>query len=151
MLLYWKGTTIGPIALSYKQQADALDAHPDWAICFHQAGVLPESGVLSGEPYPSDDKAEEWSLEELLVVNPMHTCTVVFRNHLFDAFPDWYFQIVLGDWPLHILNAQFGKAGFLKEQMAIYRIHSGGHLVLSKLWPAEQGSVVDACGALAAL
>ena len=49
----------------------------------------------------------------------------MFRNGLFAEFPQWFFQLPMGDWPLHILNAFYGDIGFIDEVMGVYRIHSG--------------------------
>ena len=56
----------------------------------------------------------------------MATSAVMFRNHLFGPFPEWFSDVIIGDWVIHILNAAHGKIGFLPEPMSVYRIHAGG-------------------------
>jgi hypothetical protein len=46
---------------------------------------------------------------------------------------DWFRDLKLGDWPLHILIAQSGKIGLEDEIMAVYRMHSGG------MWTSGSG------------
>jgi len=59
--------------------------------------------------------------------NFIHTCSVMYRNGLFDDFPGWFYSTPMGDWPLHILNAQFGDIGYIGEAMGAYRIHGTGY------------------------
>jgi len=110
-----------------QRQVTFLDAHPDFAICFHNADYLWET---DGEPPTkflcSEDQKEVSDLEDLLNGNFIPTLTSMFRNRLFGSFPGWFDDLKYGDWPLHILNAQFGKIGYLKESMASYRVHPGG-------------------------
>jgi glycosyltransferase involved in cell wall biosynthesis len=107
-------------------QADALDAHPEWAICFHPARCLYEDGLRGPEIYPVDWARPEATIVDLLAANFMPTAGALFRNRLFPALPDWFLESDLGDWPLHILNAAHGKIGFLSDVMSVYRIHAGG-------------------------
>jgi hypothetical protein len=50
----------------------------------------------------------------------------MFRQSLISKLPHWLFEMPFGDWPLHIVNAQHAKIGYLNEVMAEYRIHPGG-------------------------
>jgi hypothetical protein len=38
------------------------------------------------------------------------------------TLPDWFYWLSLGDWPFHILNAEHGKFGYIREAMAVYRV-----------------------------
>ena len=59
----------------------------------------------------------------------IHTCSVVFRNNLNLAkeLPSWWNETENCDWVLNILNAQKGKIKYLKDVMALYRIHKNGN------------------------
>jgi len=72
------------------------------------------------------NQREVSTLEHLFVDNFIPTCSVVFRRGLFGELPEWFFTLGMGDWPIHILNAQHGKIGYLNEVMATYRVHHGG-------------------------
>jgi hypothetical protein len=48
----------------------------------------------------------------------------MFRNRLFSEFPGWYYEVSMGDWPLHIINAHYGDVGYIDEVMGVYRVHS---------------------------
>ena len=107
-----------------QRQVEFLDTHPDYAICFHavetrdEAGLQPPKVVRAPRP--------RYTLDDLLEQNVIPTCSVMFRNHLFDSFPAWYLQAPAGDWPLHVLNAEHGDIGYIDEVMAVYRVHAGG-------------------------
>lgn len=108
-----------------QKQVDFLDAHPDFAICFHNVRVVWDDGSRMGELLcPPDQKAVS-RLDDLLRANFIPTPAVMFRNHLFGPFPDWFAELQMADWPLHILNARHGKIGYLDEVMAVYRRHGG--------------------------
>jgi glycosyltransferase involved in cell wall biosynthesis len=107
-------------------QVDALEAHPDWALCFHPTECIYEDGNEGPAVHPENWDRLESQLEDLFEQNFMLTSSVVFRNRLFPELPHWFGEIILGDWPLHILNAAHGKIGFLPQTMSAYRIHAGG-------------------------
>jgi glycosyltransferase involved in cell wall biosynthesis len=107
-------------------QVDALEANPDWAICFHPTQCIYEDGNEGPAMYPENWDRRESELEDLFERNFMLTSSVVFRNRLFPELPSWFGEIILGDWPLHLLNAAHGKIGFLPQVMSAYRIHAGG-------------------------
>jgi len=110
-----------------QKQADFLDAHSDYALCFARTVTLDEG--RGHEPYylpPPHRQKDTYTVEDLLQGNMIGTCAVMLRNGLVDSFPDWYFQSRVGDWPLYIMAAQHGKVGYIHELMATYRIHAKG-------------------------
>lgn len=109
-----------------QKQVDLMDAHPDYSSCFHTVRVFSEDEKKRTELYPRWASGHIFSLEDILSLNFMPTCSVMFRNHLIREFPDWWYRQELVDWPLHILNAEHGKIGFINGVMAAYRIHVGG-------------------------
>lgn len=109
-----------------QKQVDALDAHPEWAMCFHPTRCLYESGATGPEFTPEKWDRPEATIHDLFERNFMATSSVMFRHGLYDELPDWFTEVVIGDWVLHILNAVHGKIGYLPEPMSVYRIHAGG-------------------------
>ena len=117
-----------------RRQVDFLDAHPECAICFHNVMVVYEDGTAPhpfhvarpthrvSRPVPKPVS----TLADVAPGNFLQTCSVVFRRGLFGAFPPWYTGLVVGDWPLHVLNAEHGDIGYLDEVLAAYRVHPGG-------------------------
>lgn len=109
-----------------QKQADLLDAHPEWAICFHPTRVVHQDGSQPPHLYPANWSQPVVTVEELFRGNFLSTCSVMFRNRLFGPMPSWHSDIVPGDWALHILNADRGQIGFLDEVLADYRVHPQG-------------------------
>lgn len=110
-----------------KRQVDFLENFPDHSVCFTRTRVFFEDNSYPSYEIPElDGQIHSLTLEELLRDNFIANCSVMFRRGLFAEFPNWYFDLLLGDWPLHILNAQHGKVGYVPEVMAAYRMHAGG-------------------------
>jgi glycosyltransferase involved in cell wall biosynthesis len=109
-----------------QMQADFLDAHPECWSCFHRALVVFEDKSKKNRLSPSRTRNDIFTLGDILANNMIPTCSVMFRNAKPSVFPSWFSQIKPQDWCLHILNAEHGKIGFMREVMAVYRVHSGG-------------------------
>ena len=112
-----------------QKQVHFLDNHSECSICFHPVVKVFEIGNEEKQVFHPLNKKRLYTIEDLLVSNFIATCSVMFRNGLLGGFPDWYFSIPMGDWPLHILNSQYGKIGYLDEVMGVYRIHRGGRWI----------------------
>ncbi len=116
-------------------QADYLDAHPECAICFHNVTLRYEDGAVAPHPFHTAEASHYFSrpvpkpvstLADVAPGNFMQTCSVMFRRGLFGDFPEWYADLAVADWPLHVLNAEHGDIGYIDETMAVYRVHAGG-------------------------
>jgi len=119
-----------------QKQVDFLDSQPECVICFHNVNVIYDS-KRDKKPHPFyfQDSSFDFTrrvpkpittLKDLLNGNFIQTPSVMFRARLFEEFPDWFYKTGIGDWPLHVLNAQHGNIGYIDEVMAAYRVHSGG-------------------------
>jgi hypothetical protein len=113
---------------------DFLDGHPDCAICFHPAWKVYEDGRREPEVFPLSTKPT-YRLPDLIEGNFIPTCSTMFRRGLFGEFPEWYWKLPIGDWPMHVLNAQHGDIGCIAEVMGVYRIHKGGMMAMQS--PAQ--------------
>jgi glycosyltransferase involved in cell wall biosynthesis len=110
-----------------QRQADFLDAHPECAICFHNALVIDDDGAQPARLWTPENHPEITGLEDLWMGNYIATCSTMFRRGLFGALPQWYDAFFpITDWPLHILNAEHGRIGYLNTAMGVYRQHPGG-------------------------
>jgi hypothetical protein len=107
-------------------QVEALEAHSDWVMCFHTVRCVSEDGSRPPFPNPPPNWQEVSTLDDLLEINFVPTCSVVFRNGIVGEFPKWYFSLPIGDWPFCIMLAQHGKLGYIDRVMADYRMHAGG-------------------------
>ena len=117
---YW--TTQNKLQL----QVDFLDSHPDYAISFHNVQVVYQSGCSPSHLYHVGVQPEKRTIEELIVANFINTCSVMFRRDQSNELPSRFCSLRMGDWPLHVLNAQYGKIGYFNEVMAAYRVHDNG-------------------------
>jgi glycosyltransferase involved in cell wall biosynthesis len=109
-----------------QKQADFLDSHPDYAIVYHATQLVNRAGkpkfIL---PFPQFKKPTSTLLDLIVNDSFMATCSIMFRNHLFENFPPVFFTSnLIADWPLNVLNAQHGLIGYLDEMMSIYRSNS---------------------------
>jgi glycosyltransferase involved in cell wall biosynthesis len=117
---YW--TTHNKLQL----QVDFLDGHPDYAICFHNVQVVYQDECSPSHLYHVDAQPETRTIEELLAGNFINTCSVMFRRDHSKELPSRFCSLHMGDWPLHVLNAQYGEIGYLNAVMAAYRVHDKG-------------------------
>jgi glycosyltransferase involved in cell wall biosynthesis len=110
-----------------QRQADFLDAHPECAICFHNATVVHQDGSRAPWNWTPARQKPISTLEDLWMGNFIATSSTMFRRGLFKEVPAWYISFFpITDWPLHILNAEHGAIGYLDEVMGVYRYHAGG-------------------------
>jgi glycosyltransferase involved in cell wall biosynthesis len=109
-----------------QRQVNFLDQHPDCMICCHDVQVIYEYRNSPSHLYCTWKQSEFSELQDLLKRNFIATPSALFRNNLFDQWPDWFYDVKLVDWVLHILNAQFGKIGYINQNMAVYRVHANG-------------------------
>lgn len=110
-----------------QKQVDFLEANPDFSICFHNAEELFEDIDKPSFLYCNTAQKEVSTLEDLLTNgNFIPTCSAIFRSHFLKNFPTWFIKLGMGDWILHILNAQQGKIKYINEVMGVHRIHGGG-------------------------
>jgi hypothetical protein len=118
-----------------QKQVDFLDSNPYLSTCFHNVNVVYEEDGIESHPFHMQFSTKEHStkkplpistLEDIIPGNFIQTCSVMFRNKLFGPFPQWFVTMSLGDWPLHILNAQYGNIGYIDEILGDYRVHKGG-------------------------
>jgi glycosyltransferase involved in cell wall biosynthesis len=105
-------------------QADFLDAHPDYALCFHPVNVFYEDEQKEGYVFPEYGKEEQsFTVKELLKRNFIQTNSVMYRRRSYEDIPN---NIMPLDWYLHLYHAKFGKLGFIGTVMSAYRRHAGG-------------------------
>ena len=117
---YW----ISPTKL--QKQADFLDAHPECALCFHNAIRIYEDSNRAPLPYNLKGQKQVSVLEDIWQRNFIAGCAAMFRKDALGNFPEWYYDLQYGDWPLYILCAQYGKIGYLDEILGVYRVHGKG-------------------------
>ena len=123
-IAYFEGDDYWTDPHKLQRQVDFLEDNPDFVTCFHNMRIINED-----HPYldliSNTNQQEITTLEDLACGNYIYTASCVFRNNLLEI-PDWLYQCPVGDYPLHLLNAQYGKIKFIDEVMGVYRVHKGG-------------------------
>lgn len=115
--------------LKLQKQVDFLEAHPECALCFHPVDVLYENGAPS-RVYPPEGLLPGgvrnfYTIKDLLSANLIQTNSVVYRWRFTEGLPDWFdATLIPGDWYWHLLHAETGLIGYLREHMAVYRRHA---------------------------
>jgi len=107
-----------------QKQVDVLERNPDFSICFHPVKFVHE-GIPGLDRVSHGKFPEVTTIEELARGNYIPTASCVFRK-CFDELPPWYYECPIGDYPLHMITAQYGKIRFINEVMAVYRVHEKG-------------------------
>jgi glycosyltransferase involved in cell wall biosynthesis len=112
--------------LKLQKQVDFLEQNPDFSICFHKVQLLKENSLT--DDYLIGYVPDVTDIYYLAKGNYMHTPSVVFRKNkaVFDALTTTNLRhSTVGDYLLHMLNAQYGKIKKLPDVMAVYRLNSG--------------------------
>jgi glycosyltransferase involved in cell wall biosynthesis len=109
-----------------QRQADLLDRHPEYALCFHSVLMIWEDGGREPMLYRPFPIRETYTLRDLADHNFIGACSVMYRRGVFREYPAWHYTMPVGDWSQHILHARHGAIGYLDEPMGVYRQHSGG-------------------------
>lgn len=107
-----------------QRQVEFLDSHADFALCGHPVDAVNDAGQLVAAS-PTFTRLD-YSLEDLLQLNFIPTCSSVFRQGCFESFPDWVPDDVAGDWLLHLLVSRRGKIHMLPTSMGAHRFHANG-------------------------
>ena len=110
------------------KQVAFLDEHPECSVCFHNATVVGETNAGLVWQWTPAAHPQITGLEDIWLGNYIATCSTMFRRWRSGQLPAWYIDMFpITDWPLHILNAERGKIGYINETMGVYRYHSRGY------------------------
>jgi len=130
-----------------QKQVDFLDSHPGCALCFHNALIVYEDG--SREPHPYRAQQKDFStIHDLFLDNYIPTAAVMFRRQLLETLPPWIGSLKMADWPMHIICAQSGTAGYMDEIMSAYLVRSGSAWS-TKDWRDHEPAIIGMFEALA--
>ena len=116
--------------LKLQKQVGFLEANPDYSICFHNVDILKKGSIEMS--HLSLHVPETTTILDLAKRNYIHTCSVIFRNHLFGDFPEYFATAPVGDYYLHLLNAKYGKIKYFDAIMGVYRLHG------TSVWSSQQ-------------
>jgi glycosyltransferase involved in cell wall biosynthesis len=109
-----------------QRQADLLDSHPGYAMCFHSVTIVWDDGSREPVIYRPPQIKETYTLRDLVESNFIGSCSRMYRKGVVPECPAWFHVMPVGDWPLHLLHARHGEIGYIDEPMGVYRQHGGG-------------------------
>ena len=112
--------------LKLQKQVDFLETHEDFSICFHKVKVLTNSKLTKDTITRVPGSVS--TIQELGRKNYIQTPSCLFRKD--DGViskMNFYKDLNVGDYPLHIYNTKLGKIKYMDESMAVYRKHSGSN------------------------
>lgn len=106
-----------------QMQVDFLKNNKDFAICCHNYKML-DGTSLKEKSFHDRLDIDEFDIVELSKKNLVPTLTAVFRKVDFQ-FKDWVKNSPVGDYPLFMQIAQYGKIKYFNKKMAVYRQNVG--------------------------
>lgn len=107
--------------LKLQKQVDFLEANSDFAICFHKVKIWEEDQLK--EDFVTRRVPTISTIVDLAKGNYIHTPSCVFRNNTSKILGANFSRCLLGDYYLHMMNAQYGNIFCIDEVMAVYRVH----------------------------
>lgn len=118
-----------------QKQFDYMQANEDVRMCYTSTEILaPEDWHLKSYyrsnkegkmiiPYcaPGFRKRKFYTVKEFLTVFPNHTSSAFYRWNYDLDIPKWYFNGIIGDIPMTIMQMGMGKAVYLPDVTSVYR------------------------------
>ena len=112
--------------LKLQKQVDFLESNDDFSICFHNMNISNQANLTSNELTNTKDQESVTTIVDLAQKgNFLFTASVVFRKPTM-GYPEWLIELPIGDYPIHLYHAQFGKIKYLNQVMGVYRVHESG-------------------------
>lgn len=106
-----------------QKQVDFMAQNPHLSCSFHNIKVLTDG--QENDLFDPAKMKKEYGLKDIVCGNFIPSCSIMHRKVPGEA-PAWFESMPMGDWPTMVLNAQWGPIGYLDENMATYRVHTGG-------------------------
>lgn len=106
--------------LKLQKQVDFLEKNEDYVLVAHNIDIK------NGDTVEHFEKTQvEYFLSDFYESSCLSTASVVFKN-IGSIDLKKICGALVGDWPLFIMLAENGRIGFMKEYMAVYRVHANG-------------------------
>ena len=109
-------------AYKLQKQVEFLEAHGEYAACFHNTWYADEKGRLyslfNRPDFHAIHDAHEFIRERWFV--PIHSA-VQRREYI--EFPDWYNSVMNDDYVVHLSVAKHGPYYYMPDVMVAYRRH----------------------------
>jgi glycosyltransferase involved in cell wall biosynthesis len=108
------------------EQATFLEANHEYIGCFHNCEErFDNDDTRASFLYCSFPGTVDISFQDLIYSNVIPSCSMFYRNEGANKIPDWFRQLKMGDWPLHLLNTTIGKYKYIPKVMGVHRNHQG--------------------------
>lgn len=125
-----------------QKQFDYMEAHPDYRFSFARTEVIPTENwphanyykVNADGRYIMPDyhpgytlgKAPLTAKDFIAQSSVGHSSTFFVRWNYDIKFPNWFYEGVLGDKPLKLIQLGAGKAGYIEDIVSAYRVNETG-------------------------
>lgn len=100
-------------------QADFLDAHPEYAMCFHRVVNYYEAN--GSKSLSNGGQKAVMTITDVAMCNYITNVSIFYRRGVFGPLPDWMDQVTSYDLVMHLLTLQYGKVYYMRRVMAVYR------------------------------
>lgn len=124
-IAYLEGDDYWTDEYKLQKQFDFMQSHPGFSLCYHKIKwefTYQYSQIVDSESN-IDDPPESTIYDVLKKEWFIRSCSMFYKNF---KLPSGFKDLIVGDYPLHVLLAAKGKIGFLNECMATYRINNHG-------------------------
>jgi hypothetical protein len=108
-----------------QRQVDLLDAHPEYALCFHDAKVELQDGSFRHHDY-TERRPLRTGVSDLIRENFIAFSSALCRRSVLPELGEWYCRLRYGDWPLFLLAALQGDICYIPEALGVWRAHGLG-------------------------
>lgn len=139
---YWTDTK------KLQKQVDFLEANPDYSICFHKVKILKDGELLDEDVterrFNKIKNSPIGAIDLIQHGNFIHTPSVMFKNGNLDL-PFEFAYSTVGDYFLHVINAQKGYIKRLDDIMAVYRQGVGIFSSIDNLEMQKRILIYESC------
>ena len=122
-----------------QKQYDYMESHPELRACTTQTEIiapedwhlrswykeLPDGKILIPDSIPGYHRQETFNPGYIININVAHTSTHFYRWNYDLEIPDWYYEGIIGDTPMLLLQLGTTELGHLPEITSAYRINEG--------------------------
>jgi glycosyltransferase involved in cell wall biosynthesis len=111
-----------------QKQITFMEEHQDFSMCFSALMIYHQDlGIF--EPFQDQLQLTKnvLSTEDLILMNSIGNFSCcMYRAKAVRQFPDDLFDLFAVDWMFNMVCGQFGKIGFIRDWMSVYRKHAHG-------------------------
>ena len=122
-----------------QKQYDYMEEHPEYRVCTARTEIdAPEDWHLRSWYKPTEDgrliipdsipgfkNKSEYTPGDIIGINVAHTSTHFYRWDDSVVIPDWYYEGIIGDTPLLLLQLGNSNLAVLPDVVSVYRINEG--------------------------